>query len=93
MTTLTFTTDKKTVSASVGERIVDIAHKEHAGIPFGCQNGICGTCLSHVKKGIELLSHPSEKERRTLEMFGAEQNQRLACQCVIEKDGDIEIDN
>ena len=93
MTTVTFSTDKKSVPANVGERLVDIAHKEHAGIPFGCQNGICGTCLSHIKKGKELLSPPSPKEKRTLEMFGADQQQRLVCQCVIEKDGDIEVDN
>lgn len=60
---------------------------EDLGIPFGCRGGTCGTCEVRVLKGKDSLSPKSEAEID----FGLEDNYRLACQCVIKQDGDVEI--
>jgi ferredoxin len=58
--------------------------KEYAktlDIPFGCEHGICGTCIVTVEEGMENLS---EKNRAEKEMHLAD-NQRLCCQIKIQK--------
>ncbi len=56
------------------------------GVPFGCENGMCGSCIINVEEGLENLSEQNEKE----EDLGLEDNQRLACQCSI-KTGTVKI--
>lgn len=51
------------------------------GMLFGCENGICGTCLSKVEQGMEHLSEMSDAE----EQFGLDPGCRLMCQCSIKK--------
>ena len=51
------------------------------GMLFGCENGICGTCLSKVDSGMENLPPKNDAE----EQFGLEQGMRLMCQCSIKK--------
>lgn len=60
---------------------------EQLGVFFGCDDGICGTCVIEVKKGMENLSPLNDKEK-ALGMTG---NKRLACQCTL-KSGTVEID-
>ena len=50
------------------------------GVAFGCTEGNCGTCICTVVQGMENLSPKNEKE----EDMGLEDEQRLACQCVIQ---------
>lgn len=52
---------------------------EDLGLPFGCTDGLCGTCMSSVVEGSENLSAKSEKE----DDFDLEDGKRLACQCKI----------
>ncbi len=59
---------------------------EELGLPFGCQDGICGTCMSTVLQGMENLEVRNEKE---LDM-DIPDDQRLVCQCVI-KSGLVEL--
>jgi ferredoxin len=59
---------------------------EDLGLPFGCQDGICGTCMSVVTKGAENLLPKNEKE----DDFDLPDGQRLACQCTI-KSGTVEF--
>lgn len=92
MGTITFIQDELTVPIEPGTKLVDIAQESGSGVPFGCTNGICGTCLSRITKGRELLNTPSEQEKDTLALFGASEGHRLVCQCRLEKDGDVEID-
>ena len=56
------------------------------GVPFGCQAGICGTCIIDVVEGEENLSDLSVEE----EDMGMSEVRRLACQAKI-KQGDITI--
>ena len=57
-------------------------------IPFGCKDGICGTCRIKVVEGNENLSEKNEHEK---DMFPEDPNERLACQCIL-KSGIVKID-
>lgn len=52
---------------------------EELGMPFGCTEGLCGTCLCVVNEGADNLKPLNEKEE-DMEM---EAGERLACQCII----------
>ncbi|MDP7116137.1 MAG: 2Fe-2S iron-sulfur cluster-binding protein [Candidatus Woesearchaeota archaeon] len=52
---------------------------EELGVEFGCEDGICGTCIIDVQEGHDNLSPENEKE----EDMGLEEYQRLGCQCKI----------
>lgn len=68
-----------------GERIKDVC--EEAGVPFACEEGICGTCVIEVEEGMENLSEYSPEEE---DFLGDEGCERLACQCRI-KCGKVRI--
>jgi len=53
---------------------------ENFGIPFGCEDGICGTCRIKVVEGANNLTPKNQKEE---DMLPNEPNERLACQCKI----------
>lgn len=80
---LTFTDVAITVSVPAGTRIIEMSEKVGSGITYGCREGECGTCLTHVIEGEENLSEPSVLEQRVLEENLAGKNDRLACQCRI----------
>ena len=60
---------------------------EELGVLFGCEDGVCGTCMIDVVSGEENLSELTQQEK-DLERDG---KHRLACQCRIKK-GSVEID-
>ena len=62
--------------------------EDKLNIPFGCKDGICGTCIIKVTEGNENLSEKNEKEE---DLLPEEPNKRLACQCTI-KSGTVKID-
>ena len=59
---------------------------EELGVPFGCTNGVCGTCRVEIVSGSEHLNDQTEAE----EAMGLEGKERLMCQCTI-KEGTVEI--
>jgi ferredoxin len=61
---------------------------EEAGVPFGCSEGICGTCVITIKEGKENLSEYTDREK---DFLGNEGHERLACQCRLKK-GTVKID-
>lgn len=71
---------QKEIEIVDGSEIKDVCEEEF-NIPFGCKDGICGTCLVEITEGNENLSEMNEKEKD----FGLDGNQRLACQCKINK--------
>ena len=91
MPTVTFKSDNKQAQANPGDMLMNIAQANNASIPFGCKNGICGTCIIKVNKGMENLSPMEEKEKNTLAMFGAGPQNRLTCQCKV--NGDVEVED
>ena len=52
---------------------------EQLGVPFGCTQGICGTCLIEVEDGSGNLSSHTPEEQD----MGMDETHRLACQCKI----------
>ena len=75
-----------TLKVPNGEKCVD--QLEGFGVPFGCQQGNCHTCLTTIVSGMENIEEMSEMEVDG----GLEENQRLMCQCKF-KEGEIEIDH
>ncbi len=83
MPTVIFQDDDLTVEATDDANLRDVAMEEGASIPFGCEQGICGTCLIDVPVGAENLSDVDEQEQETLQAMGGTPGQRLACQCQV----------
>ncbi|MFZ1970696.1 MAG: 2Fe-2S iron-sulfur cluster binding domain-containing protein [Candidatus Nanoarchaeia archaeon] len=67
-----------------GELITKAAEK--IGVPFGCQEGVCGTCMIELIEGENNLSELTKPEI----YLKRNKKHRLACQCRI-KNGDIKI--
>lgn len=55
---------------------------EEVGVPFACEEGICGTCVIEVEEGMENLSEFTQEE---LDFLGEQDCERLSCQCKINK--------
>ena len=89
MPKIRFEDDDLEVEAEVGANLRDVAMREGSSIPFGCEQGICGTCLIEVPEGDDNLNDAEDQEMETLEAMGAEDGQRLACQCQAE--GDVTV--
>ena len=90
MPKVTFKDDELTVDAEQGANMRDVAQAEGASVPFGCEQGICGTCLSNIPAGDDNLSDIEDQEKETLSAMGAEPGQRLLCQCSVEGDVTVE---
>lgn len=92
MAKIVFLQDGIATDAQAGEQLADVVDRAGALVPFSCRDGTCGTCLIEVKRGGENLNAALEKEKETLAIYGGDENKhRLCCQCVIERDGDIDI--
>lgn len=76
--------DKDSVEVKDGMGLVDAGDK--LGVPFGCQEGICGSCLVEVVEGEDNLSAKSSSE----EFADLDDHKRLLCQCKI-KSGEVKI--
>lgn len=66
--------------------LIKVCYDEDTPVNFGCRIGMCGTCIIKITEGIENVSEKNEDE----EFFSNESNERLACQCLIK--GDVEIE-
>lgn len=80
----------QSATCNKGDAFRDVAQAQDLGIPFGCENGICSTCLIQINKGMENLNERTEQEEFTLDARGANDDMRLACQCKI--NGDVEFE-
>ncbi len=76
--------DDKEAEVRDGDPIKEGARS--VGVYFGCEDGLCGTCMVDVVEGMENLS---EKNQAEIDM-GLEPGQRLACQCRI-KQGTVKL--
>ncbi len=60
-------------------------------IAYGCEDGVCGTCVVKAIEGAENISDMEEIEKQTLGIMGMEEGgYRLACQCKCNGDCTIE---
>lgn len=68
-----------------GEKIKNAA--EEMGVLFGCEDGLCGTCMIDVISGENNLTELTQAEKD----LERDLKHRLACQCRIKK-GKVEIE-
>jgi ferredoxin len=92
MAVVVFKTDNITVEVPAGTHLMKVAQDNGAGINFACGDGRCGVCICKVTKGMDLLNSPDEVEQQTLDMIGADADQRLACKLTLEKEGEVELE-
>ncbi len=113
MPKVTFVTEKKEIEIPQGSNLRDEARKAGVQVNFlpldtsggaigrvlNCfGNGLCGTCLVLVKKGMENLSPKNGREKFTtnfdpktmMAVIGHEEEARLACQVTVNGDCTIE---
>lgn len=91
MPKVTFKNTGQAAEAQQGQPLREVTQTSGWPIPFGCENGICGTCLITIGAGKENLSPLDEMEQQTLEAMGqADGEHRLACQCSV--NGDVEME-
>ena len=55
---------------------------EEAGVPFSCEEGVCGTCLIEFEGGKEYINDFTQEEH---DFLGEPGTERLACQCKIKE--------
>lgn len=72
--------DEEEVELKNGSAIKEVC--EEMGVPFACEEGICGSCIIEVTEGNENLTPMTEEE---LDFLGEQDTERLACQCNIKK--------
>ena len=82
---LTYSKTKISKEVKDGEKIMTAA--EEMGVLFGCEDGICGTCMIDVVRGEKNLSELTQPEKD----LERDEKHRLACQCRIKK-GEVVID-
>ena len=101
MPKVVFTKEKKEIEVQPGSNLRAEAKKADVQLYPGLNKfvncmgfGTCGTCRVLVKKGMENLSDKTLIEKLTLlRMFSAighEHEMRLACQCTV--NGDVEVE-
>ena len=73
-----------------GARFLEYA-KRLSSMPFGCENGKCGTCICTIMKGMDHLNPQKHDEWMLLQKRGALPSQRLACQVWV-KQGEVEME-
>ncbi|MDP3970392.1 MAG: 2Fe-2S iron-sulfur cluster-binding protein [bacterium] len=92
MAKVKFIADDIEVEVPDGTGLRKCCQENDMTLPFGCENGICGTCLIAVKEGEKNISEKTEQEKETLEMLMAYEDQRLACQCKVNGDVTFDLD-
>lgn len=88
MAKITFTPSNKTEEVKDGSELRYVC-EEKFNVPFGCKDGICGTCRIRVIDGLKNLSPKNQKEE---DLLPNNPKERLACQSQI-KNGILKIDD
>ena len=77
-----------------GKSILEIAHDNNIELQHNC-GGVCGcsTCHIYVEKGMDSLPEIEDNEEDFIDRaIDPRINSRLACQCIIPKNGeDLEV--
>ena len=85
MAKLVFEDTSEEITLEDGSSIQDPC--EQAGVPFACTEGVCGTCVVEIPKGMENLSEFTQEEE---DFLGDLEEERLACQCKINQ-GEVTV--
>jgi ferredoxin len=90
MARVTIVNENASFEVPDGARLLEYA-RANSNMPFGCENGKCGTCICNVLRGMENLTPKGHEEWLHLQKRGAFPNQRLACQIWVKK-GEVDIE-
>jgi len=91
MPKVTFKNTGASVEVPAGTALKDVTKNNNWSIAYGCEDGMCGTCMIKVAEGKENLSPMENKEKDTLSSMGMDINvYRLCCQCKVNGDCTIE---
>ena len=75
-----------------GTSLWDAAKRLGLHIPADCEGrGECDTCAVAIIKGANLLSSLTEAERQQLSAERLADGERLACQCKVERGGELSL--
>ncbi len=74
--------------------ILDLATGQGIRLSHSCGGiGNCTTCHVYVQRGLETCAPPNLAERERLkEVYGLKPQSRLACLCVPDGSGDVEVE-
>ena len=79
------------VEVEQGANLKEVTKNQGWSIPYGCEEGTCGTCIIKVIEGKENFSPLTETEKQTLDVMSMDDGEhRLACQCKV--NGDVTIE-
>ena len=82
--------DFTAINVVPGTQMQDVIERSGSGLPFGCRDGECGTCIVEVLHGMEFLSPVTDKEKKVLSEFPEKKTtSRLSCQMKVEKAGGL----
>ena len=91
MPKLTFFKYNHVLQLKAGTELLRIPHIYPAApLKFGCCKGQCGTCAVKIAGGMKNLSPQTKEEQATLSRLHLSEEHRLACQCALLGDVDIE---
>ncbi|KAB2917608.1 MAG: 2Fe-2S iron-sulfur cluster-binding protein [Bacteroidota bacterium] len=85
--------EPQTFEIEEGDTVQDIALDNDIELHHNC-GGVCAcsTCHVYVQKGMDNLREITDKEEDFIDRaVSPKLNSRLACQCELEEDGDIEV--
>ena len=82
-----------TYSLGKGLRLDALNAKHPTPLEFDCRKANCGICIFTVKSGHNGLSPLSNKEKAFLKAMGANPGERLACQCRVYDNINIEVES
>jgi ferredoxin len=74
-----------------GTYLIEAARRMGVQLARDCNGPTCTSCVVFVMSGHSLLSAPTEHETNILGAQEVEQKQRLACQTVIERNGEVVV--
>lgn len=91
MPKVTFKNTNKSAEVDVGTELKVVTRAQNWPIAYGCEDGMCGTCLIKIAEGKENVSKMEEKEKMTLTAMGMDTSSyRLCCQCKVNGDFTVE---
>ena len=91
MPKITFKNNGQQGDIVAGGAIKDVTKDQGWPIAYGCEDGVCGTCIVKVVEGKENVSKIEDQEAQTLDMMCMNDGEyRLCCQC--KANGDITIE-
>ena len=81
----------RTLDVAEGATLLQIALEADTGLTFVCCRAVCGECLIRVSADAHNLSPKTTAEKTLLTALSAPSDARLACQCSVLGDVEIEL--